>query len=166
MTERIWTDKDYDAMSWHDNAIHGMRFIEGQDGCGELVLDIDYILEWIKVENYFTFRCQPATLIFRGVSDLRMTIDYASQSAGFSPFSIDGIERRSEQRVGYVAYLWKIPINWPDGEITFEATGFEQLSRGESRLTDAGALKPEERLNNPEQGGPGCPPQGVGSPDP
>jgi len=45
MTDRIWTDAEYDAMSWHDNAIHGIRFIEGQDGCGELVLDIDYIVD-------------------------------------------------------------------------------------------------------------------------
>ena len=145
MTDRVWSDAEYDAMSWHDNAIHGIRFIEGQDGCGELVLDIDYILEWIKVENHFTFRCQPATLTFHGVSDPRMTIDYASQSAGLTPFSIDGIERRSEQRVGYVAHIWKIPINWPAGEITFEATGFEQRSQVEARVSTAGALKPTER---------------------
>ena len=145
MTDRVWTDAEYDTMDWHDAAIHGLRFIMGQHGLGEFVLDIDYILEWIKTENYFTLRRQPATLTFRGVYNLRMRIDYASQSAGFTPFSIDGIERRSEQRVGYVAHIWKIPINWPAGEITFEATGFEQRSRGESRLTDAGALTPEER---------------------
>ena len=145
MTDRVWTDEEYDAMSWHDTAIHGIRFIEGQGGSDELVLDIDYILEWIKVENYFNTRSQPATLTFHGVSELRMTIDYARQSAGCTPFSIDGIERRSENRIGYVAHIWKIPINWPDGEITFEATGFTQTSRGESRLSDAGPLKPEER---------------------
>src|ERR1035437_6609713 len=132
MNERIWTDADYDSMSWHDATVHGLRLIEGKDGCGELVLDIDYILEWIHVGNHYDLRRQPVTLTFHDVFGLRMLLDYASCSAGFIPFAIAGIERRSEQRTGCVAHVWKIPINWPVGEMTFEAKGFNQRSRGEA----------------------------------
>jgi hypothetical protein len=145
MTERVWTDADYDAMSWHDAAVHGLRFIEGEHGTGEFVLDIDYILEWIPAGEVFQVRVQPATLMFRGVFGLKLSLDYARCSAGFTPFSINGIERRSEQRTGYIAHLWNIPINWPVGQITFEAKGFEQRSTGQPRMTNAGALKPDER---------------------
>lgn len=145
MTDRAWSEAEYDAMSWHDAAVHGFRLIEGEDGCGELVLDIDYILEWIRVGDHFKVRSQPATLTFHAVFGLRMSLDYASCSAAFVPFSIDGIERRSEQRNGYVAHIWTIPINFPVGQITFEAKGFDQRSRGEPRLSGIAALKPDER---------------------
>ena len=143
MTDRVWTDAEYDAMAWHDTAIHGLRFIEGQDGCGEFVLDIDYITECNKVGDHFNVFYLPATLTFHGVFHLRMTLDYVSHS--FTPFTIDGIERRADYRPGHIAYIWKIPINCPGGEITFEATGFEQRSRGEPRLSNTAALKPDER---------------------
>ena len=145
MTDRVWTDAEYDTMEWHDAAIHGLRFIEGLHGLGEFVLDIDYITECNKVGDRFSVFYLPATLTFHKVSNLRMTLDYACTSAGFTPFSIDGIERRAEKRPGYTAYIWKIPINWPCGVIPFEATGFEQQSRGEPRLSDTASLKPDDR---------------------
>ncbi|MCX7008625.1 MAG: hypothetical protein NTY53_15465 [Kiritimatiellaeota bacterium] len=121
MTERVWTEADYDTMSWHDAAIHGFRLIAGEHGSGKLVLDIDYILEWIQAGNHFEVRRQPATLTFHEVFGLRMSLDYASCSAAFTPCSIDKIERRSEQRAGYAAQNWTIAINWPVGQITFES---------------------------------------------
>ena len=145
MSDRIWTDADFDSMSWHDVTIHGIRLIEREPGCGDLVLDIDYILEWIRTGQHYELRRQAASLTFHGVYDLRISIDYARCGAGFTPFSIDGIERHEEQRNGYVAQLWKIPINWPTGEITFFASGFEQRSRGEPCISSAGVLTPEER---------------------
>ena len=143
MTDRVWTDAEYDTMEWHDAAIHGLRFIEGLHGLGEFVLDIDYITECNKVGDRFNVFYLPATLTFQGVFHLRKTLDYGSHS--FTPFTIDGIERRAEKRPRYIAYIWKIPINCPGGEITFEATGFEQRSRGEPRLSDTASLKPGER---------------------
>jgi len=145
MSDRVWTEADYDAMSWHDAAIHGFRMIEGKHGSGKLVLDIDYILDWIKVEDHFTVRRQPAILTFHEVFGLRMSLDYASCSAAFTPCSIGEIERRSEQREGYTDHIWTISINWPVGQITFTATGFEQRTTSEARMTDAAALKPDER---------------------
>ncbi len=38
-----WADGDFDQMPWHDNAVHGIRIIEGQHGSGELALDLDYM---------------------------------------------------------------------------------------------------------------------------
>jgi len=32
--------EDFEQVSWHDNAIHGFRILEGTDDCcGDLVLD-------------------------------------------------------------------------------------------------------------------------------
>ena len=41
----------FDSFDWHDNAVYGMRLEVGDPDRGmwhsRLILDIDYILEWI-----------------------------------------------------------------------------------------------------------------------
>ena len=131
MSDHLWTHEQFDEMSWHDNHVHGLRFVEGLHGTGRLVLDLDYILEWLKEEDgAISFRVIPVSLTFVGVTGLRISLDYATPTAALVPFSIHAIERRIEQRERYQAQLWKIVINWPVGEFTFEAEGYEQRACG------------------------------------
>jgi hypothetical protein len=145
MTALRWTHEQFDEMSWHDNHVHGLRIVPGDYGAGELVLDIDYIAEWLRLDDAMKFRLVPATLRFTDVTNLRITLDYASPSAATGPFSIHTIERRAEQRERYVAQLWRIEVNWPVGEISFEASGYEQSARGEVVVTSQQWLSPAER---------------------
>ena len=82
--KRFWTDADFPNLSWHDNSVHAFRVIEGKNGVGELVLDIDHIVEWIESEKRYDFRVAPAELRFRDVADLRMTLDYPATSAALA----------------------------------------------------------------------------------
>ena len=146
MPEYFWTDKEFDEMSWHDNHVHGFRIVEGEYGAGRLILDIDYILEWINnTEGNFQFRILPAVLEFKGVTNLRIALDYATPTAGLGPFSIHAIERNIESRERYEAQLWKIAINWPVGEITFQAEGFEQRGVLEPQIAEEQFLSSKER---------------------
>ena len=145
MPDQVWTDEQFDEMSWHDNCVHGLRVVEGTRGAGELILDLDYILEWIETEKGFRFRIQPVTLKFREVTDLRILLDYATPTIALGPFSIHAIERKFEQRERYTAQVWKLLINSPIGEITFESQGFEQRGVGTPRLSSGQWLSPEER---------------------
>lgn len=146
MQPQVWTEADFDEMSWHDNHVHGIRFIEGKDGEGDLILDVDYILEWLKDEGAgFRFRILPVTLTFHSVIFPRIAVDYAAATAAFGPFMIHGIERRMEKRAHYEAQMWRLPIAWPGGEIEFEARGFTQRGEGEPLLVSAQLLKPEQR---------------------
>jgi hypothetical protein len=140
-----WTDAQFDAMSWHDNHVHALRLVEGVHGAGELVLDIDHIVEWIGSADGTTFRIVPASLRFTDVTHLRIALDYASAPAAMAPFSIHAIERRREPRDRYEALLWKIVLNWPAGELAFEARGFEQLARGRAVVSTRQHLLPTER---------------------
>jgi hypothetical protein len=140
-----WTDARMPDMSWHDNHVHGVRLVSGSHGCGELLLDIDYIVEWIRGSTGFQFRIVPATLRFREVTNLRVAIDYVGMSAAMGPFSIDGIYRTAEQRERYVARCWRIPVNFPGGEISFEASGFEQVAWGKAVVTPMQLLEPRQR---------------------
>lgn len=125
-----WTHEQFSEMSWHDNHVHAFRIVEGPHGAGKLILDLDYILEWICESNGYKFKIIPVDLTFLDVSELRLSLDYATPTAALGPFSIHSIERVSEPRTHYVAELWKIAINWPKGEIMFEAKGYEQHATG------------------------------------
>ena len=145
MSGQIWTDQQFEEMSWHDNHVHALRIVEGEYGAGELTLDLDYIVEWICDADRYRFRIVPVCLRFLEVTDLRVVLDYSTPTAALGPFSIHAIERRSEVRERYVAQLWKIAINWPQGEIVFEAKGFEQRGIGTPVVSEHQCLRPEER---------------------
>jgi len=146
MSEHVWTDVQFESMSWHDNHVHALRIVEGENGDGDLILDLDHIVEWINQPDYsFQFRILPVTLTFHGVMFPRISLDYATPTAAFGPFMIYGIKRHSEQRANYVAQLWKILVTWPNGEITFEARGFTQRGLGEALLSNGQCLAPEQR---------------------
>src|SRR5262249_44168300 len=109
------------------------------------ILDLDYILEWMNEPDGYKFKIVPAVLKFVGVSDLRLSLDYATPTAALGPFSIHSIHRHTESREHYVAALWRIAFNWPKGEITFEAKGYEQNATAAAVVSDSQCLRPAER---------------------
>jgi len=143
--KQTFTHADFDQISWHDNEINGFEFRVGDpdkdDWTSDLLLDIDHIVEWVRKEDKFQFLIAPATLVFHGVTDLRVDID--SGQVGYQvalPLpSIAEIEREpiADQKV-YLDrpyYRWYIRLNGtPDGEITFGAYGFTQTLRREPVL--------------------------------
>jgi hypothetical protein len=142
--EHTWNDSQFDEMSWHDNHVHGLRIREGEFGSGELELDIDYIVEWIcPTGTTCSFRVAPATLTFLEVSDLRIDIDYAKASAATTPFCISGIARENASVPSLTK--WTIELNWPAGSISFCASGYSQVLRGEAIVSETQGLKPAER---------------------
>jgi hypothetical protein len=146
MSERVWTHHQLEEMSWHDNHVHALRIVEGKRGAGQLILDLDYILEWVKNQDgKIQFRVLPATLTFLDVTSLRISLDYATPTAALGPFSIHAIGRKIEPRERYEAHVWRIQISWPVGEISFEASGFEQRGVGTPVLADNQCLSAEER---------------------
>ena len=94
----------------------------------------------------------PATLVFHGVTDLRINIDWGRSGfqCALHELSIDGIERQliQDQKV-YLDrpyYSWTIRLNWPSaGEITFGAVGFSQTLRTEPVLIEKQSFSRRER---------------------
>ena len=146
---RTWTTTDFDELCWHDCHIHGFRLGEVDEDCGsaEVEFDIDFIVEWLLVgESAYRFRVAPATLTFHHVFGLRLELDYAEPTAGMTPFSIEGIYREPiPYPDGTTSFDWRIPVNWPDGEITFRSPGFTQVLRSEPVVNDAQCLTASQR---------------------
>ena len=142
-----WSTADFESMSWHDCHVHAIRVTEGQNGSGELELDLDYIVEWIKQPEGITFRLIPAVLQFHEVTDLKVQLDWATPTAALGPFSLDRIERVSIQRAHYTATTWCLHVNWPSGSIAFEAAGFVQEAWGREVVSRNQYLRRSERID-------------------
>ena len=142
-----WTNADFESLSWHDCHVHGFRLVEGEHGTAEVTFDIDFIVEWLcRTDRRVEFRIAPANLTFHAVFGLRLELDYATPTAGMTPFSLSGIEREELRHPnGHSSYRWRMPINWPSGVITFESTGFTQLLRRAPILVDRQWLLGHER---------------------
>lgn len=139
-----WTDADFESMSWHDNHVHGLELREGENGAGELMLDLDYILEWICADDgSCTFRIVPVRLTFHEVHDLRIALDYAAAQASLGPFSLAGIARDAG---AHGVWRWRLAVNWPQGSLEFAARGFTQLVSGPEVVKAVQSLTAGERL--------------------
>lgn len=141
----------FEDYSWHDNAIHGFRIVEGPDGCGgELVLDVDFIAEWLQPQREnkaFGFRIAPAYLTFHDVTDLVISVDYVCSTAAVQPMTIHEIHREVVTYPnGFSSFAWKIEINWPRNSfISFHSPGFMETLRGEPIVSGAQYLAPSQR---------------------
>jgi hypothetical protein len=131
----IWDDNDFEQMGWHDSKIYGIAF---KDDKFELMLDIDYILEWLhpkENESNFKFWVAPATLVFRNVWDLKLSLE------GNLSLEIQDIHRanpRPPKNSKHIEepfeYDWIIETN--NGEITFQSVGYKQYFRMAPILSD------------------------------
>ena len=149
---------DFEILSWHDDTLYGLRFDVGDsfqgDWRADLVLDIDHIVEWVRgVAGKIQFRVAPATLVFHGVTDLKIAVDWGDSGDrnALHEVSIDGITReRVPDQEGYPVrehYRWRIALNWPKGgEIAFGARDLTQTLRAEPLLLDQQQLPAGPRI--------------------
>ena len=71
----VWTEADFEYMGWHDSQIHAIAF---SPDTFELLVDIDYILEWLQPtpqDQSFWLWVVPATLVFENVHNSEFNID-------------------------------------------------------------------------------------------
>jgi hypothetical protein len=118
----VWTEADFEQMSWHDCRLHGVGIVDDFDPhLHELRLDIDYILEWRCCEpapEQTGFWISPATLVFEAqhfqvnlpgggdwILDIKRTLNSSADSTD-----------------------WLIRLN-TGGSITVTARGFCQYLR-------------------------------------
>jgi hypothetical protein len=151
------TEAAFEQLSWHDCPIWRFTLVAGDpdegDWTSDLVFDLDFIAEWIcGVDGGATFRIAPATLVFHGVTDPKIDIDWGASRfhAAIHDVTIDRIEREplADQRV-YLDrpyYRWTIVLNWPAGGcISFGAVGFTQTLLAEPVLCRQQRLSRRER---------------------
>jgi hypothetical protein len=166
LPKNTWSDADYEVMGWHDAGIHAIAFDGREPWERRLLLDIDYIFEWIKGEeppHSFSFKVAPATLVFTEVSELsgehfrfnddmpdiqditRLDPPPAARPQDWSSY---GQPPPRPRKAGH--YLWKIDADIP---MSFMASGYNQyirkapqhIARQRLTLEERGGLSFDER---------------------
>jgi hypothetical protein len=151
-----YTDADFERLSWHDCSLWGIELRVGDPDVGDwtsdLALSIDFIVEWLcGVDGGTQFRVAPARLVFHGVTDPHIHLDWDSGlQIAIQAIAIDRLEREriQEQRV-YLDrpyYRWRLHLHDPpEGEISFGAVGFTQTLLAEPILQPEQYLTPAQR---------------------
>jgi hypothetical protein len=143
LEKEIWSDQDFENMSWHDNPIYAFCFDENY----KLYLDIDYIFKWVLKGKHYKFWMAPCTLVFETVFDFAM-----EESAPYQLVILD--ITRSEPKPpkneyytdnNIIEYDWVIETLL--GEISFSSTGFKQHVRAKPQINS------QQKLSLAERGG-------------
>lgn len=141
-----WTEADFDQMSWHDCRIHSMAFDQEGESQSDLVLTLDFIVEWLcGPDKSCRFRIAPATLRFRDVDHLNVHF-----SLGFrDPLEISAVERVDISRQGCQNFHWTIEVRHcsepKENCLEFDATGFVQELTGKVIESTSQHLTAEQR---------------------
>ena len=141
LEKKIWTESDFEIMSWHDCHIHAISFNKDFN----VLFDIDYIFKWVKTDNgkKFNFWISPCTWVFENVYGITLESNDTS-------LIIDNVSRQNPRKAKNAAYLDKpTEYNWlietTVGGIEFKSVGFKQYVRQTPVLTSQQELDIETR---------------------
>ena len=151
------TEADFDRMSWHDCHIWRIEFRVGEpaedDWTAELALGLDFILEWLcGAEGRMAFRVAPASLVFHGVTDPKIAIDWGDSDyqTSIHDVSIARVERErvrnQKVHLDRPYFRWTIALNWPNGgSISLGALGYTQTLLSEPVISTSQRLSLKAR---------------------
>ena len=117
----VYSAKDFEELGFHDCYVHGIRW---DTSTYALILDLDYIVEWIKNKGKYEFLVASAELRFNDSSEVRLSFDWTNLAM---ECQIQDIHKR-ESRLslnGSECYHWEIEFTTPHGSIELWSTNFE-----------------------------------------
>ena len=148
---KIFTTKDYNDISWHDNVIHSISMID-ENWESDLILGIDYITKWIcNNDNTCQFMISPAKLVFHNVESLEINIKKSGfQQQSYLGMIIDDIIKDKIPNSRDKKDLWTFRFcETGDVEdnykLSFISSGFTQTLVKEPILKDEQTLMSFER---------------------
>jgi hypothetical protein len=141
VAKTVCTEADFDAMDWHDNAIHAIAVEPVPDNPGRLLVDLDYIIEWVSPTSPPTtldFWICPATLVFDPAWDLTTDVDMRGWAF---QLHLNEITRSEPDERGN--YEWT--LSGDRFTIEVGSPGFTQYLRRPPIFSDGPWLSVEER---------------------
>jgi hypothetical protein len=125
LEKTLWTDADFELMSWHDCPIHALSFNRNH----QLLLDIDYIFKCVLTSNkkHYQFWIAPCTLIFENVYKIEL-------ESAHTTLIVENISRENPKVPKNAAYIGReTEYDWfietTVGEIDFTSVGYKQYVR-------------------------------------
>lgn len=145
---------DFESISFHDNAIHGIFLPESIDGgVSPLRFDIDHIIEWSEdsISGKPLFLVCQAVLYFSDVTDLKVNIEwtesnYTASETGLYIIDINKTDVKTTLRLPQY-YKWEIVTNNKNCYFSFGASTLSMSLLGNTRLIERQYLLGNERAS-------------------
>lgn len=140
--QQVWTEADFEAMSWHDNRVHAQAFFLEANG---FALDIDYIASWVPSAasgNFLSFWLAPATLYFENAAEIEVNIGI-HRVCELSIKELRQIQRGEMPCGAGAARRYEIDLS--SGSISLNASGFTLHLRRNPSLSTSQFLTLDER---------------------
>lgn len=132
LEKNIRTQDDFRVMGWHDCPIYAIQLAD------DVLLDIDYILEWVlnEPDKHYRFWIAPATLQFISPYDLQVSI-----KADF----VNGLEIADIHQTPVENGMYEYHIETQEGDIRFTSKGFKQHIRQPPMFVESQYLSEAQR---------------------
>ncbi len=151
----LWTQDDYEQMNWHDVKIHAMGTVKTEYEFyheSDLVLDIDYIFEWVPEPPHsitFQFWVAPCTLVFQNPENFKWEFHQPQDFLlEYEIYALELLAKHPKPMAhypDYCTYDWKMDLQ--GGTMTLTSTGLQQFVRRPPILCESQSLTSKERGN-------------------
>jgi hypothetical protein len=141
LEQRLFTEADFERMSWHDAPIHAFAFGPGPF---EISFDIDYLYRWLDPlpgEKYYRFWIGSATLVFETAYETNFATGACSNIVILGVRREDG--KPSRVNAALTDRRWTFAC--VEGEISSRTTGYRQFARKPPVLLSQQLLTLEQR---------------------
>jgi hypothetical protein len=121
---RILNESEAELESFHDCYAHGLHWRRDQF---TFCIDLQYILEWIApsdASSGYRFSICEAWLMFRGVSELKVSMDWSGSALDSEIGAMRVLKSRTTPN-GQLDRYFEIEFADPDGIISLWSTGYE-----------------------------------------
>ncbi|MCA8961662.1 MAG: hypothetical protein KDC38_14155 [Planctomycetes bacterium] len=133
---RVWSDEDFEQLSWHDNRIRSIRVRNPAEGY-DFEVEFDHILEWMPRGKRYRFLLAPARLSFHDVTGGHVGFDlHYRQDLIILDIAREDIAGEAERREGVRRWRFTLTLEMQRAPIVIEASGFTQRLIGEPRECD------------------------------
>jgi hypothetical protein len=135
--KQVYSAKDFDSLGFHDCYVHGIRWANSSYS---LVLDLDYIVQWMELDGAYTFWVAPAELRFDYSSDVKISLDWAKVPM---QCRVQDVHRQGRKATpnGGDNYHWEIEFAIPYGSIDLWATDFRLSTQAKPVLSPVQYLR-------------------------
>ncbi len=133
----VYSAAEFDKLGFHDCHVYGLRW---DSSTYALILDLDYIVQWIEEDANFEFLVAPAEIRFDYASEVKLSLDWSNLPM---ECQIQDIHRRDSKTNpnGSECFLWEIEFSTPSGSIELWATDFELRLLAEAERSEMQRLE-------------------------
>jgi len=132
----VWTQDDFSVMGWHDCPIYAIQLAD------DILLDIDYIFEWVldEKDRSYRFWIAPATLQFIEPYDLEISVKLDF---------VNGLEIADLHQKPVGNGLYEYHVETQEGDIRLKSKGYQQHIRQEPIFQESQCLTENDRAGYP-----------------